>query len=503
MENCRTITETVYGHRLTAELGRDAVECRLTVVSDKCYDELTPDRLREALFRMGITYGIIPDNLGKICSDAKNRVPVIDVLVARGREVVHGKDAELKIDPGSLSELHRGKSLGNDGGKSDTEEAGPVNYRDIRPYFTVEEDSVFAHLEPARPGRDGKSVTGEVITARSGKPMTIQSGPGVRESSDGKSFEATIGGLVVWEKPNLSVEELLTIPGDVDFDIGHIDFGGYVHISGDVFEGFTVKGRRGIFIDGNAQTCCLESAGDIKVGGVIGHHLNTTVRCGGNFEACYVLESDIECEGNIHVMREAMRSKLKAGGRITVDRLISGSECIAMTGIEAGRVGTDAGTQAKLVSGVYYRDYERTTFLRDKLRKTIEAINKQVKDVEPLLQKENQTVFPEDVEKMKRSLGKLKKLNSRRKDLERLLEEFTGSSSARAPNPKINVRQFLAQGTLICLGSTSKQVEKTIERPVSIIAHRAKELVFLKMTDLRVTAARLGQRLAARERAER
>ena len=71
-----------------------------------------------------------------------------------------------------------------------------------------------------------------------------------------------IDGHISFDKGAFHIQNLLTIPGDVDISAGNINFAGDVMIKGKVREGFLIKSDGNITIRGNVEAGAIIKAGE-------------------------------------------------------------------------------------------------------------------------------------------------------------------------------------------------------------------------------------------------
>ena len=74
-------------------------------------------------------------------------------------------------------------------------------------------------------------------------------------SEDGNTYYAAIDGKVEYCNYDLRIVNVLDISGDVDLNIGNIDFNGDVNITGNVITGVTIRAMGSIYIGGYVEVC--------------------------------------------------------------------------------------------------------------------------------------------------------------------------------------------------------------------------------------------------------
>ena len=120
-------------------------------------DEYAVADVMAALSQSRVTYGIKQD---KIREMVEQRNYGREVLVAEGKPLVPGRDAEFKFN--FDTDLHKRPLVRED---------GSVDYWSIHSVEVVEEGQVIAtYIEPVD-GENGMTVRGKPLTARRGRPL--------------------------------------------------------------------------------------------------------------------------------------------------------------------------------------------------------------------------------------------------------------------------------------------------------------------------------------------
>lgn len=125
---------------------------------------------------------------------------------------------------------------------------------------------------------------------------------------------AAIDGLVTkTDRDKLNVFPVYEVNGDVDYNIGNIDFVGTVVIRGNILTGFRVKASGDIRVTGGIEGAEVESDGSIEItGGVIGSNKGY-VKAGRNIRCSFVQEGNVIAYEDITVTQSIMHSNVRAG----------------------------------------------------------------------------------------------------------------------------------------------------------------------------------------------
>jgi len=333
-------------------------------------------------------------------------------------------------------------------------------------FLNVEPGDLIGTIIPPEPGTPGMTIHGEVIPAQAGTPLAVKPGKNVRLGDDSVSLFSTATGRIFCKDADISVEELYTIPGDVDFKVGNILFKGFVEIKGDVLDGFSVQADKGIKIHGNVGASFIKSSGNISICGMSGQGKGQII-CGGNLAANFLYDTTVECDGDVNVEVEIRNCTINSLGAVTVAKGgLAGGDTVALAGIQTAVLGTITSLKTRVIAGVHYRDLAEITRLFNELKKLIEEFNSA-----PLSMKN-----PMDFSVRKLAITKqIQEIRARVYD---------------QCNPKLNVRKHLFEGVTIVLGSLSEQVKEERDGPMSIIENTIEGgFRYLGMTGLEFKAS--------------
>ncbi len=190
-------------------------------------------------------------------------------IVAKGRHPINGFDSVTKY-------LFTNTSYHNP--DFDTEKKVNLMNHTIIP--TVEVGEVLAiKTSPAIPGKDGITVTGEVIKAREGKDIPLRAGDGAVLFNNGTKVIAASAGRPMYKNGKISVVNTLVIAKDVDVATGNIHFDGDIVIKGSIADNLKVTAGGDITVFGNIYHADVYSKGNIRVHGNI---INSRVSAGAN-----------------------------------------------------------------------------------------------------------------------------------------------------------------------------------------------------------------------------
>lgn len=296
--------------------------------------------------------------------------PVSRRRIAKGSEPVPGKDGKfvLLVKPFEGFAKRSG--------------ADYVDARFFRHFDNIESGKAVMRIYPPKPGKAGEDVFGKRVEPAEGNPAAIKFDDSLRlkAASGSEHFDnllANNDGCLIRDGDTWKVSETLTVDGDVDLQVGDIDFIGSVVVKGNVGKGFTIHARDDIEINGSVFAASLQTdTGSIVVNGevsggaadavtatasassiVLGtdHAKQPTIRSANQFRAHTVHLALISSRQTVTVEKEVRNCTIRTGGSIVVENgHLLGGDCYAVCGVEANFIGTEAGarTQIRLCSNV-------------------------------------------------------------------------------------------------------------------------------------------------------
>jgi uncharacterized protein (DUF342 family) len=193
---------------------------------------------------------------------------------------------------------------------------GRVDFKDINIIKNVVAKQPLAKKIAPEKGVEGRTVTGKFLSARNGKDISLPLGKNVHVGEDGVTILADINGQVVLAGGKINVEEVYTVPGDVNLKTGNIIFLGTVIINGNVEDGFSVKAAGNIEVNGTVERAELDAEGDIIVHqGVTGKN-SGVIRAGNSIWARFIENTFVEAGNMVVVSDGIINSQVDAFKRI-------------------------------------------------------------------------------------------------------------------------------------------------------------------------------------------
>ncbi|MFB5083020.1 DUF342 domain-containing protein [Symbiobacterium thermophilum] len=307
---------------------------------------ITREQVLQELARLKVVFGIDHAAIDRLVEMAEKgfRLDRQGIVVAEGRPPVDGQDAAIIHHP----------LLQTPAGYPRLTEDGRADFFDLNLVRNVAKDTVLATRKPPTPGEPGIDVFGRTVKAREGRDVRLRAGAGTRLSPDGQSVIATVEGHAsISASGEVTVSPIFTVPGDVGYGSGNIDFVGTVVVRGDVTQGFTVKAGGNVEVHGGIMGGSVEAGGDVLVRyGIVGAGRGR-VKAGGKVRCRFIESAEVEAAGDVVVSDGILNSQVSGdsvlvtggrgsiiGGRIRARREISaqtlGSPMGAATDLQVG-----------------------------------------------------------------------------------------------------------------------------------------------------------------------
>jgi uncharacterized protein (DUF342 family) len=310
----------------------DRMEARLTVLPDPRRDAPAQvQKLVESLAALQVTHGVDREALERAVEEARaSGRPVPDVVVARGRPPVDGRETDYRL----LIDSERKVGTVREGDRIDFREAETVK--------NVAHGEALAEVIPAVEAVAGFRIDGNPLRAQVQRASGPKPGDNTAPSEDGTRIVAAADGMVVLKGNQFHVVDEYLIQGDVDYRTGNIRASGSVHVRGQVKPGFQVHAGKDVDVLEDVEEAVLEAGGDVKVvGGIMG---NSRVLAGGNLGARYLLNSHVEADLDVDVKLSVTNCRVYSKGKVRVlgtPGAILGGEVNAARGLEARAVGSE------------------------------------------------------------------------------------------------------------------------------------------------------------------
>lgn len=290
---------------------------------------LTPEYAAELLSRMGVSSGLLWDELTERILDVNTDRHILrDIVIARGVPPVSEHPEHIVVEERFLP-----------GFRPVSDDEHTVDWKSISPVLVVKKGDRIGAVVARRDGALGSDVSGKPIPFAKDAVQSYSLGKNVERSGD--DIVATSDGRVTLDSQRISVEEVLVIKGDVDYRIGHVLFPGDVVIEGGVASGFKVYSGGSISIKETMDAFDVSAKRDlICAQGIIGKDQGQ-VRVGGGLKAKFIENARLAVRGDVEVPGSIVGSRLYTLGRLAMGDKgrIVGGEIFATHGVSCGFLG--------------------------------------------------------------------------------------------------------------------------------------------------------------------
>lgn len=417
----------------------------------------TAAQLEELVKSQHIIHGVHHELLARIAANPLAYM-LEKTVIAAGSKPEDGKDGYIEY----MYELD-----GNEKRPLERED-GTVNYKEVTSINNVRKGQIIAKRIPPEEGKSGKAVTGEALFAKSGKEARFKMGKNVVSDPEQTAIYAAIDGVVVkTDRDKINVFPIYEVNGDVDFNVGNINFVGTVVIRGNVQPGFRVKASGDIRVTGGVEAAELEAEGSIEISaGILGQHKGF-VKAGKNVKSAFIQDGTVEAGEDIVVSQSIMHSTLRAGRSVMCQGtkgLIVGGTIQAGERVVARTVGNSMSTVTALEVGVLPELRNELINLRTSMRTQMENLDKTEKALALLDQLAAAGQLSADKLAMRIKLGHTKKqtvddlahLKERILEIEKTLED--------TDKAKVLVGSMVYGGTKIVIGRYTKFIKDPTSR---------------------------------------
>jgi uncharacterized protein (DUF342 family) len=243
-------------YKLKDAVPTNSLQIEIDVKEEIMPPKFTDSDIKSELIKQDIKYGVLMMNIIK-CAGANE---ILDQLIAKGKETIHGIDDILEIKYHLVDDK---ENLNEDSSKS-------IDYKAIGSVEGVKKGQVLALLHPGKDGQDGIDITGRTVKAKIAKKIVLAVGEGC-EIIDNHTVLAAYEGRPSSKGNMFFVYRVHEISGDVELKTGNIKFVGDIVINGSVNEGMKVESGNCILIKKNVTEAEITANGNIIVKGNVIH----------------------------------------------------------------------------------------------------------------------------------------------------------------------------------------------------------------------------------------
>ncbi len=308
---------------------------------------LTIDAVRQLLAERGITQGVDYEAIEKAVRQANSSLSdQTGVQIAVGTPPINGKPGRIKYEFKNADPEHNFRVL----------EDGRIDYKGTANVPAVREGQLLAEIKAPTKGKKGLTVYGKSIPPAKGKPAVLVADKGVITNPCGNQFYAETDGCVLLNPPSISVAEIYTINGDVDYSTGSIHFDGSVVVNGTVRDGFEVKASGDITVRDSVESARLEAGRDVVVLRGIQGHGKGLIWAGRNIQCEFAQNARLEAQESVIVRDFLVNSYVFCNHLEALEGhgSIVGGEVYARRIVDVLVIGSPAGTATSVSAGTDY-----------------------------------------------------------------------------------------------------------------------------------------------------
>ncbi|ANE47562.1 polymerase [Paenibacillus swuensis] len=444
-------------HYVSLILSDDKLKAFIQFVDIDDHFTCSVSEIEELLRRNSVQYGIQQHILAYLASDPKQYV-FNQALVAVGDAPQDGKDGFVKYVYDLDSRERKPAEM----------QDGSVDYKEIINLRNVKKGQRIAERFPAEESIPGRAVTGEIVSGKHGKEAKLKIGKNVVCDADQNCVYAAIDGMVTkTDRDKINVFPIYEVNGDVDYNIGNIDFVGTVVIRGNVLTGFRVKAAGDIRVIGGVEGAELIADGSIEItAGILGHN-KSSIRAAGHVKTSFIQEGNVNAGEDVWVTQSIMHSQVRARKSVYCNGakgLIVGGLIQAGEQVVARTVGNTMSTSTGIEVGVVPEMRNEMQLLRSQLKTTMDNLDKTDKALALLDQLAAAGQLAQDKITMRVKLGHTKRqaieeqneLRERIFDIEKTLED--------TEKAHVDIMNVIYGGSRVVIGRYTKFIKEPVQR---------------------------------------
>jgi uncharacterized protein (DUF342 family) len=331
---------------ISVQINSEASEAKLTLWPDVDRSTLSVELLEKILKEHGVALdGSHVSPLERSIADIKAQSGPVEMIVARAVPPIHGTDGAL--------EWQGGFNPAQVGAAAADHNQMKVDHYNQTHYVAVAPGQHLATIRSATQGENGRDVTGRVLRAKPGAPLSIKTDSTVKVDDQG-CIMALAGGIIQFDGKSLRVAPLFEVPGTVNFATGNIYFSGCVTIRGDVCDRFVVLATEDVTVFGLIGAATILCGRNLMAHCGIAAHDHGCLYAAGDAHLGYTKNGFALVQGVLLPRRELINCRLVTGADLIGDSaaVIGGSLTIGGKAV-IGTLGAATGTMTTLSFGTH------------------------------------------------------------------------------------------------------------------------------------------------------
>jgi uncharacterized protein (DUF342 family) len=304
--------------QIKCRIVEDQLAAYLTITAGYAGKLPTVKSLLKELGTFGIKRGVSNKRLKSLVEQCAQAQPgeVFEGLIAKGLPPRVGKSSKLKpLVQNALDRILKPQTVGT----------ARVDMRNLGAIICVQKGTELLRRMPPTEGRNGYTVGGDVINAKSGEWIKFRPGDGtVISDGDENLLLADISGMPKFKDQKMWVDDIFICKG-VNVGTGNVDYDGSVLVNGDVTEKMLIHATGDVTVNGFVESATIHAGGDIIITeGAMGKvndsatEYSTNLTSKGSVHVQHGQGLDINCNGNVTVGRQLAYSRINCRGKVTV-----------------------------------------------------------------------------------------------------------------------------------------------------------------------------------------
>jgi uncharacterized protein (DUF342 family) len=449
---------------LELSLSEDKHKIFLRVEPRSKHSEATIDDLVTEITRVTKLDLIERDVVRDIANDLRLGKGCEARRVAQGREAIDGRD-------GKIVWLARRFNSNNEG----FEDREFADFFTLGLFENIEVGSEIARVYKPTQGTSGLDAQGKELPAKSGKTVSMRWDRSIelRDDPDRPAYTtavAKVAGYIFDDGKSVAIRDTLIVPGNLDWNFGHIDFVGSVKVGADVQKGFHIKARGSIEIKGSIIGDNLISAqGSLAVGELhqgTGDHPVSVV---GDYRVGIAHGVVANVGGDIFIGCEARDCTLSAALAVFVQKgSIVGGSVWCVRGLEVKVLGNEAGVTTIVELKNELEVTKEYRLLLNSIKKHQTALAALELHIGPYLNNRRRVPLLKREFRVKLT-GLLEKYDAVKLSLGKLEERERGMRELKSERAEawISVSGCVHQGVVLTSGDLRYEVKEDIRGPVT------------------------------------
>ena len=326
---------------LELSVSDDKLKLFAKVVPQEKHAEVSDGEIVEELLKITVEDLIDRDVVRDITDQLRAGKGCEGRRVAKGEPPVIGKDGKIVW---LVRRFREGSSVDSSRELAD--------FYNLGLFENIEAGRDVARVYRPTGGNPGRDVFGKPIASKAGKAVTARFDKTLefKQNEDREDYQtliAAVSGYAHEDSGRVSIKDTLVISGNLDYEMGHIDFIGGVRVGGDVQKGFHIKARGDIEITGSVLgENQLTSDGSVTVRGFHQGGDGSMVRARNNYTVNIAQNVTADVGGTITILKEARDCSFRASAAVVAQNgAVVGGTIWCVKGFEGKMLGNPAGVR--------------------------------------------------------------------------------------------------------------------------------------------------------------